>query len=167
MCLSCFFCIIKFGIVVGLPIKFLFVTLPHMSIYRGLFQCSKPCCTETFENESLIRKMAEQQNDMRIPAEQLPVCPHCGKPLTMNLRADSRFVEDEGWHKAPGIIKYPFWRMTVQNPRATYACVNFGEAYCPKEIEERAICIDGDIGDILCRCDNNGKRQIQRICLSS
>lgn len=142
----------------------------------GLFQCSGPCCSETFENGSLIRKMAEQQNDMRIPTELLPVCPHCGKPLTMNLRADSRFVEDEGWHKAaeryelflrrhnnmqvlflelgvgyntPGIIKYPFWRMTMQNPRATYACLNLGEAICPKEIERQSICLDGDIGEML------------------
>lgn len=142
----------------------------------GLFQCSEPCCTETFENESMIRNMMEQQKDMHIPTELLPVCPHCGKPLTMNLRADSRFVEDGGWHKAaeryelflrrhqymrvlflelgvgyntPGIIKYPFWRMTMQNPRATYACVNFGEAICPKEIERQSICLDGDIGEVL------------------
>lgn len=142
----------------------------------GLFQCSEPCSTETFENESMIRNMMEQQKDMHIPTELLPVCPHCGKALTMNLRADSRFVEDEGWHKAaeryelflrrhqnmrvlflelgvgyntPGIIKYPFWRMTMQNPRATYACVNFGEAICPKEIERQSICLDGDIGEVL------------------
>ena len=142
----------------------------------GLFQCSEPCCSETFGNESLIRKMAEQQNDMRIPTELLPVCPHCGKPLTMNLRADSRFVEDEGWHKAaeryelflrrhnnmqvlflelgvgyntPGIIKYPFWQMTAENPKAVYACINYGEAYVPEEIAKRSICISADIGEIL------------------
>lgn len=124
----------------------------------------------------MIRKMAEQQNDMRIPTELLPVCPHCGKPLTMNLRADSRFVEDEGWHKAaeryelflrrhnnmqvlflelgvgyntPGIIKYPFWKMTAENPKAVYACINYGEAYVPEEIAKRSICISADIGEIL------------------
>ncbi|MDE5952339.1 MAG: Sir2 silent information regulator family NAD-dependent deacetylase, partial [Acetatifactor sp.] len=64
----------------------------------GLFQCSEPCCQETFENEDMVRLMMEQQTDMRIPSELLPVCPHCGKPLTMNLRSDNRFVEDEGWH---------------------------------------------------------------------
>ena len=46
----------------------------------------------------------------------------------------------------PGIIKYPFWRMTYENPKAVYDCVNLGEAVVPKEIEGRAICIDGDIG---------------------
>ncbi len=66
----------------------------------GLFQCSQPCCLEAFDNESLIQKMMEQQKDMRIPSELLPVCPHCGKPMTMNLRSDDKFVEDEGWHRA-------------------------------------------------------------------
>ena len=142
----------------------------------GLFQCSQPCCQETFDNESMIRQMMERQKDMRIPSDLLPVCPHCGRPMTMNLRSDDTFVEDEGWHRAakryedflrtrgqqrilflelgvgyntPVIIKYPFWRMTVQNKAATYACINYGEAVCPKEIEGQAICIDGDIGNVL------------------
>lgn len=142
----------------------------------GLFQCSEPCCRETFENEDIIRRMMDQQKDMRIPSELLPVCPHCGKPLTMNLRADNKFVEDAGWYLAaerysnflrtrknlrilflelgvgyntPGIIKYPFWQMTEENPKAIYACVNYGEAACPHEIKRQSICIDGDIGEIL------------------
>ena len=142
----------------------------------GLFQCSQPCCQETFDNEDIIRQMMEQQKDMRIPAELLPVCPHCGKPMTPNLRSDNRFVEDEGWQVAaeryenflrtrgnlrilflelgvgyntPVIIKYPFWRMTAQNKAATYACINYGEAVCPTEIKEQSICIDSDIGKVL------------------
>jgi NAD-dependent SIR2 family protein deacetylase len=142
----------------------------------GLFQCSEPCCQETFENEEIIRSMVEQQKEMRIPTELLPVCPHCGKPLTMNLRSDDKFVEDDGWHEAaeryqlflhrhqnmrilflelgvgyntPVIIKYPFWRMTLNNPKATYAVINYGEAICPDEIKRRSICIDADIGSVL------------------
>lgn len=142
----------------------------------GLFQCSEPCCRETFENEDIIRRMMDRQKDMRIPSELLPVCPHCGKPLTMNLRADNKFVEDEGWHLAAerynnflrtrkdmrilflelgvgyntsGIIKYPFWQMTAENPKAIYACVNYGEAACPHEIKRQSICIDGDIGEVI------------------
>ena len=142
----------------------------------GLFQCSEPCCQETFDNEAVIREMVERQKDMKIPTELLPTCPHCGKPLTMNLRSDNKFVEDEGWHRAaeryenflrtregqkilflelgvgyntPVIIKYPFWQMTAKNPNAIYACINQGQAVCPQEIDRQAICIDADIGTTL------------------
>ena len=142
----------------------------------GLFQCSEPCCQETFENEDMVRKMMERQKSMRIPSELLPVCPRCKRPLTMNLRSDGRFVEDEGWHLAaeryrdfirtrknlrilflelgvgyntPGIIKYPYWQMTAANPEAVYSCVNNGEAVCPKEIAGQSICIDGDMEWVL------------------
>ena len=66
----------------------------------GLFQCSEPCCQQTYDNEELVRAMYARQRDMRIPAELVPRCPHCGKPMSMNLRADATFVEDEGWHTA-------------------------------------------------------------------
>lgn len=142
----------------------------------GLFQCSEPCCQETWDNEAAVREMVEQQRDMRIPSELIPRCPRCGKPLTMNLRSDDKFVQDEGWYAAagrysdflrrhqngavlylelgvgyntPGIIKFPFWNMTAQNPKAAYACINMEQAICPDEIKERAICIDGDIGSTL------------------
>ena len=145
----------------------------------GLFQCSEPCCQETFDNEDVIREMAEQQKDMKIPTELLPVCPHCGKPLTMNLRSDDKFVEDEGWHRAaeryedflrtragqkilflelgvgyntPVIIKYPFWQMTVKNPNAIYACISQGQAICPAEIRHKSICINDDISNTINKC---------------
>lgn len=150
----------------------------------GLFQCSEPCCNETFDNEDTVRQMLKEQKNMRIPTELLPVCPHCGKPLTMNLRSDDKFVEDEGWHRAaeryenflrtrsgqhilflelgvgyntPGIIKYPFWQMTARNPGAIYACINYGQAVCPKEIEHQSICVDSDIGECVKKLlDNMG-----------
>ena len=142
----------------------------------GLFQCSEPCCRETIDNEDAVRRMLAEQKDMRIPTELLPVCSRCGKPLTMNLRSDDKFVEDEGWHEAaeryqlflrrhrnmrvlflelgvgyntPGIIKYPFWQMTAQNPNAVYACINNGEAVCPKSLDRQAVCIYNDIGTVL------------------
>ena len=159
----------------------------------GLFQCSEPCRPETCDNESAVREMLAAQGyaiqpdgalvlpedgalKMTVPAELVPHCPRCGRPMTMNLRCDDTFAEDEGWHTAaarysdflrtrknqsvlflelgvgfntPVIIKYPFWRMTAQNPNAVYACVNFGEAYAPDEIQKKSICINGDIGEVL------------------
>ena len=142
----------------------------------GLFQCSEPCCSETFDNEAVIREMVRRQENMRIPTELVPHCPHCGKPMTMNLRCDDRFVEDDGWHEAaerysnflrtrkgqkilflelgvgyntPVIIKYPFRQMTAKSPSAVYACINYGQADCPDEIQKQSICIDSDIGQII------------------
>ena len=144
----------------------------------GLFQCMKPCCQETWDNEKAVREMLESQENMRIPSELVPHCPHCGRPMTMNLRADDSFVQDEGWYRAaerysrfqrehegmkilylelgvgyntPVIIKYPFWKMTRQNPEAVYACINYGDAAAPREIAEQSVCIDGDVGDVLKR----------------
>ena len=142
----------------------------------GLFQCMEPCCQETWDNEKVVREMVESQKNMRIPSEIVPHCPRCGRPMTMNLRADDSFVQDEGWYRAaerysrfqrehegmktlylelgvgyntPVIIKYPFWKMTRQNPEAVYACINYGDAAAPREIREQSVCMDGDIGDVL------------------
>ena len=142
----------------------------------GLFQCSEPCHTATYDNEKIIRQMVVVQKNMHIPSELIPVCPKCEKPMTMNLRTDDRFVQDEGWHSAskqygnfierhgserilflelgvgyntPGIIKFPFWKITAKNPEAFYICVNFGEVYVPDEIKKRAICVNSDINEFL------------------
>mgnify|MGYP003256159091 FL=1 len=142
----------------------------------GLFQCSKPCHDKTYDNEEVIRRMVSGQKNMRIPSELVPKCPKCGKPMTVNLRCDDTFVQDEGWYQAserysdflrrhegmhilflelgvgfntPVIIKYPFWQMTAKNPNAMYACVNFNEAFCPEELKCKSICINGDIAEVL------------------
>ena len=113
---------------------------------------------------------------MSIPTELIPICPDDGLPMAMNLRADENFVEDAGWkmaakryqdflhsHKGkhalywelgvgmntPVIIKFPFWRYTEENPNAYYACLNLGEAGCSREISERSICLNADIGQVL------------------
>ena len=142
----------------------------------GLWQCSRPCHLKTYDNEAAVKRMVEEQKNMRIPSELIPYCPVCGAPMTMNLRIDQTFVEDNGWHKAasryqdflrqhkgqsilylelcvggntPGIIKYPFWKMTYQNPKAVYVCINLSEAYIPTEIKKQSINIVGDIKEVL------------------
>lgn len=142
----------------------------------GLFQCTKPCCDKTYDNEEIIRRMYAEQKNMRVPSELVPRCPECGRPMTMNLRCDDSFVQDNGWYEAsdryhefirrhknmhmlflelgvgfntPAIIKYPFWKMTAENPNSFYACVNFGEAFCPDEIAKRSVCFDDDISKVL------------------
>lgn len=142
----------------------------------GLWQCSKACHNKVYDNEDIVRKMVSEQKDMKIPTELIPKCPVCGAPMTMNLRCDNKFVQDEGWYEAaeryndfirrhkdlnilffelgvgantPGIIKYPFWQMTAQNVNATYVCVNLGMAVCPEYIASQSICIDADIGMVL------------------
>ena len=158
----------------------------------GLFQSVDPKLKKTFDNEDWVNKAMVAQGFLRgesgeftvpedkyirmtIPAELIPKCPEDGSEVTMNLRSDDTFVEDDGWHEAaerysnfirtrrgkvlflelgvgwntPGIIKVPFWQMTARNPEATYACVNFGEAVTLEEIADRSICIDGDIGEVL------------------
>lgn len=159
----------------------------------GLFQCSKPCHMATYENGDTIRKMVEAQGymvdedgilllpeggtpKMEVPTELVPYCPKCGKPMSMNLRSDNTFVEDEGWHRAseryaeflrrhqnvkvlfleaavgfntPTIVKYNFWHMAYEWKDAVYACLNNGEAYAPNEIKKKSICINGDIGEIM------------------
>ena len=112
---------------------------------------------------------------MRLPTDLIPSAPD-GGPVKMNLRSDDSFVEDDGWRAAsaayagflrkcedlrtlyleigvgantPVIIKYPFWQMTRENSRAFYACLNYDDAVCPKDIESRSVCIDGDAGEII------------------
>ncbi len=142
----------------------------------GLWQCSKACHQKTYDNEETVGQMVRRQENMAVPSELVPYCPVCGEPMTMNLRSDNLFVQDEGWYAAagryddfvrrhrdmeilyielgvgmntPSIIKYPFWQMTYQNPKAFYICINYGEAYAPREIAQRSVCINSDIGEVI------------------
>ncbi len=142
----------------------------------GLFQCATPCHQKTYDNEDVIKRMIAEQHDMRIPSALVPHCPVCGERMEVNLRSDSTFVEDYGWHAAaqryldfvnghqkgkvlywdlgigsntPTIIKLPFMQQTYRNPNAVYATVNLGEAFTVGQIANRSIVIDADINDVL------------------
>lgn len=142
----------------------------------GLFQCSVPCHSATYDNREVVEQMVERQRDLRIPTDLVPRCPICGAPMTMNLRCDDRFVEDRGWHAAarqytdylarhkgkrilllelgvgdntPGIIKYPFWRLTRQEKQATFASINVCQSPLPPQIRDQSIVIKADIHSVL------------------
>ena len=159
----------------------------------GLFQCCVPCHKKTYNNEEIVKKMLVSQGfgfkdseikkdgeiifpenplKMEILSELVPHCPVCGKPMSMNLRCDGTFVEDDGWHEAarryqdflekhknartlflelgvggntPGIIKYPFWNLTYKNKNAFYASLNMEKEEIPIELKARSVLIKGDI----------------------
>ncbi len=158
----------------------------------GLFQSTDPSNRITFDNEEWVMKAMESQGfvrnaegifempecgvSLKIPAGLIPKHPYDGSEVTMNLRGDDSFVENEGWFQAsaayadylaehagqhilfleigvgantPVIIKYPFWQMTNDNPAAFYACLNYDDAVCPKQIEERSVCISADAGEVI------------------
>ena len=163
----------------------------------GLFQCSKPCHHETYDNEESVKKMVISQGyriengkltvpegaqiRRTVPTELVPRCPKCGRPMSMNLRSDSTFVQDAGWEAAakryekfmedhrgqnvvflelgvgyntPGIIKYNFWQYAHNWRNAFYVCINKGEADIPGEIREKSVGIDADIAEVLYLCNS-------------
>lgn len=142
----------------------------------GLFQCQTPCHNKTYDNEKIVKEMLKSLNNHKIPTSLIPRCPICGKPMTMNLRCDDTFVEDEGWHKAkqryinfinkvknkkvlylelgvgnstPGWIKYPFMNLTNENKNAMYVVVNEEKQFIPKVIEKKTIVINDNINNVL------------------
>lgn len=147
-------------------------TYDNEEAIRAMWKSQGLAEIENGADETVITK----DTKMSIPSELLPKCPKCGRQMSMNLRSDETFVEDKGWHEAagryqnfldenkdkkvlflelgvggntPGIIKYPFWRMTYENPKASYICINKGEAVVPKEIEKQSLCVNNDIGEVL------------------
>ncbi len=158
----------------------------------GLWQCSKPCHDKAYDNKDQVLQMVEAQGfqitdqglklpagvrpRMSVPTELVPRCPKCGAPMSMNLRADNTFVQDNGWYAAagryddfvrrhedtpvlylelgvglntPGIIKYNFWQQVYQNQKAQYVCVNKGQSYAPQELAGRSLCLNGDAAGLL------------------
>lgn len=171
----------------------------------GLFQCSRTCHDKTYDNEEIIKKMilsqgfeienTENENEekagnkdtalvkpqntqikLTVPSELVPRCPVCGRPMSMNLRADNTFVQDDGWYRAadryekfmenhrgqkllflelgvgyntPGIIKYNFWQYAANWRNAFYVCVNKGEAYVPNDIADKSVGVNKDIAAVV------------------
>ena len=178
----------------------------------GLFQCCVPCHKKTYNNEEIVKKMLISQGfgfkdseikkdgeiifpenplKMEIPSELVPHCPVCGKPMSMNLRCDGTFVEDDGWHEAarryqdflekhknartlflelgvggntPGIIKYPFWNLTYKNKNAFYASLNMEKEEIPIELKARSVLIKGDIFRTIEKLCGDENKQNSYLC---
>lgn len=159
----------------------------------GLFQCSVPCHNKTYDNKDLIFKMLKSQNFIiekngkieifgkskwktKIDSALIPKCPVCGREMEMNLRADDKFIQDDGWYahvqayqnfvdktkgqklvlleigvgyNTPAIIKYPFERMTYFNKNTNLIRTNKDYDVCSDKISHKTILFNEDVFDIL------------------
>lgn len=142
----------------------------------SLFQCSVPCRQETFYNEKQIREMVKSRKNLKIQKELIPKCPNCGKNMSMNLRCDNTFVQDDNWYHSmdrykkflnkaknnnilflelgvgfntPAIIKYSFWDMALKNENSIYANIDLNNAFAVSGLEKRSVCINDDISKVL------------------
>ncbi|MFB9974271.1 NAD-dependent deacetylase [Allobacillus sp. SKP2-8] len=142
----------------------------------GLWQCTKHCHQQTYQNEALIREMAEKQSDMKVPEELVPYCPECGAPLEVNKRTEEKGMVEDGHfheqkeryeqfleenkdkkvlyleigvgHTTPQFIKHPFWKMTEENEKALFVTMNQKQYFIPHAIRPQTIQLDNDIAEI-------------------
>ena len=145
----------------------------------GLWQCTDYCHQQTYHDENLIRQMAREQSDMKIPAELVPKCPKCGAGMEVNKRDEVKgMVEDGNFHEqkeryeqfltenqakkilfleigvghtTPQFIKHPFQQMTQDNPKALFVTMNQKDYFIPHAIRPQAVRIDEDIAEVLDR----------------
>lgn len=140
----------------------------------GNIQCEKGCHQKIYDADELLHRMDEARQDCVIPSHMVPKCPVCGGDMTMHLRCDQYFVEDENWHKAaerycdflqntenrkcvllelgvgfntPTIIRFPFEKMMRENGAMSLIRLNLDEAFVPESFGTKAIGIDGDMAD--------------------
>lgn len=138
----------------------------------GLIQCMHGCHNKTYDAIEMFNQMNQAVKDCLVPSYMVPKCPVCGGPMTMNLRCDQYFVEDEKWNIAadyfdkflktiknkkivllelgvgfntPAIIRFPFEKMMRENNNATLVRLNLDEAIVPKNFGKRAVGINEDL----------------------
>jgi SIR2 family protein len=102
-------------------------------------------------NASWVTEAMAATRDCRIPSSLVPRHPSTGELMSPNLRCDATFVEDDHWHaqadayhtfldascrgrllllefgvgyNTPGIIRFPFERLTARHPDATLVRFN-------------------------------------------
>lgn len=138
----------------------------------GNIQCEKGCHPKIYEAEDLFCQMDQARRDCLVPSYMVPKCPVCGGNMTMHLRCDQYFVEDENWHEAAGrygdflkkmkkekcvllelgvgfntptIIRFPFEKIMRDNSSLSLIRLNLNEAVVPESFGTRAIGIGGDM----------------------
>lgn len=138
----------------------------------GYIQCLRGCHKKVYENEKMILQMNQARKDCLVPSYMIPRCPVCGGPMTMNLRCDRYFVEDEAWHQAeenfgrflekcedektvllelgvgfntPTIVRFPFEHLATEKKNMTLVRLNKDEAIVPESLGKRAIGINADM----------------------
>lgn len=138
----------------------------------GLIQCMRGCHRKVYDDIAMINQMHQARRDCLVPSYMVPKCPVCGGPMTMNLRCDQYFVEDDAWHAAearfgdflhqcrnrktvllelgigfntPMIIRFPFEKLAREKKNMTLIRLNMEEAVVPESLGDRAIGIDADM----------------------
>lgn len=138
-------------------------------------QCSNCCHDKLYPGDEILSKMAESQEDGKVPSEIIPKCPECGGDMQLHVEIDRNFLKGHSWqskyknyqnfiNEAHGkklvllelgvgvrnqLIKAPFMRLTNFEEHATYITFNKGELYIPDEIADKSIGIDGNIAEVL------------------
>lgn len=138
----------------------------------GYIQCRRGCHKKVYDNRSMVFQMEQAREDCVIPSYMVPKCPVCGGPMTMNLRCDQYFVEDDAWHQAernfdeflskcetgrtvllelgvgfntPAIIRFPFEKLVRRHHNFRLIRLNLDEAVVPGSFGKRALGIHEDI----------------------
>ena len=144
--------------------------------YRYI-QCSKACHNKLYDATDMVNKMINNlDDDLRVPSELVPVCHRCGEKMEVNLRKDEYFVQDKRWYEqndryeeflrnaqnkkvvllefgigfnTPGIIRFPFEKLTAINENWTLVRFNKDYLQTFTDIEDKYIPVDEDIEEII------------------
>ena len=139
-------------------------------------QCENACHNKLYNNKELVEKWLRNTKNCKIPSDLVMKCPVCGGNMDMNLRKDANFVQDENWYRqsekyedflsrskgknvvlleigvgfnTPGIIRFPFERMTAISEKTTLIRINKDYPNPMLEIENKTISFDEDTNKII------------------